>query len=103
MAIFNPAEIRSRIEEVVALEAERSSAVARDVAFHMTDWLDDLSAYVDFCRNPSSYTPEQVNSILLAFLLHAPNHLAAASKLFADIPVTDVFGIGAVGISDEGT
>lgn len=32
----------------------------------------------------------------MQFLIHVPNHLAAASKLMLDIPVTDVLGVGAV-------
>jgi len=28
------------------MEVKLSSSVAKDVAFHMTDWLNDLAAYV---------------------------------------------------------
>ena len=93
---FDSRRIFARIEQAALLEAEIGPQAARDAAFHMTDWLEDLSAYVRFCRDPDSYTPEQVNALLLAFLVHAPNHLAAASKLYADFPVSDVFGVGAV-------
>jgi len=33
--------------------------------------------------------------LLAAFLTHTPNHIAAALKLYLQIPVTDVFGVGA--------
>jgi hypothetical protein len=39
--------------------------------------------------------------LLIQFLVHAPNHLAAASKMLTDIPVTDVFGVGALEETDE--
>ncbi len=68
---------------------------ARDVAFHMTDWLDDLERYAAFCEKPDSFAPEQVDKLLLAFLGHVPNHIAAAAKLYADLPVSDVFKVGA--------
>lgn len=73
---------------------ELSPERARDVAFHMTDWLDDLQRYVKFCENPDSYGPEEVDELLLAFLGHVPNHIAAAAKLYADMPVSDIFAVG---------
>ncbi len=94
--MFNAEAVRARIEEVASSEAELSVAVARDVAFHMTDWLDDLAAYVAFCRDPTQPSSAQVNELLLDFLAHVPNHIAAASKLFADLPVTDVFGVESI-------
>ena len=69
---------------------------ARDIAFHMTDWIDDLTALEAFYRNPGEFSAEDISELLLNFLLHAPDHLAAAKKLFSDLPVTDVFDVGAV-------
>jgi len=96
---FEPTKIAARIEQAARVEAELTAEQAQDVAFHMTDWLGDLSAYVEFCRSPGSYSPEQVNKLLIAFLVHVPNHLAAAAKLYADFPVTDIFNVGAVASS----
>ena len=31
-----------------------SFEVAGDIAFHMTDWLQDLSQWEQFCKNPKS-------------------------------------------------
>ena len=95
--MLNAAKVRERILEAAISEAGLSPAVATDVAFHMTDWLGDLSAFVALCRDPESHTLEKVNTVLLAFLLHAPNHVAAAAKLYADFPVTDIFHVGAIG------
>ena len=94
--MFDAEQIRERIVEVAIAEAELPRAVANDVAFHLTDWLNELTALVKFCQSPQSHEPEQVNELLLAFLLHAPNHIAAAAKLYAEFPVSDVFGVGAV-------
>lgn len=82
-----------------ALEASEwaSHETCRDIAFHMTDWLDDLSRLQAFYESPDGCEPAQVIDLLMAFLVHAPSHLAAASKLFTDDPVTDVFGVGATG------
>jgi hypothetical protein len=96
-ATFDSRKVFASIEQTALLEAELGPEAARDVAFHMTDWLHDLSAYAEFCRDPDSYTHEQVNELLLALLIHVPNHLAAAAKLYADFPVSDIFNVGAVG------
>lgn len=79
---------------------ELPEAVANDVAFHMTDCLEDLDAYHRFCADPGSVSDAELSRLLLQFLLHVPNHLAAASKLYAGVPVTDAFGVGAT--SEEG-
>jgi hypothetical protein len=99
--MFNTESVRQRIEAVAISEGELAASVAKDVAFHMTDWLNDLSNYVKFCQAPATHTDEQVDSLLLALLQHAPNHLAAAAKLYADYPVKDIFDVGAVESRDE--
>lgn len=99
--MLDPKAIRERIEEVAKDEAGLSASMASDVAFHLTDWLNDLGAFVEFCEAPASRTPDEINSMLIGFLLHAPNHIAAAAKLYVDFPVVDVFGVGSVGSSNE--
>jgi hypothetical protein len=88
-------KIRRRLEAVAREEAELSEADARDVAFHMTDWLENLRAFYQFCERPESLSNEQVGEMVMAFLIHVPNHVAAAGKLYTDIPVTDIFKVGA--------
>ncbi len=61
----------------------------------MTDWADDLEALFDFYKNPQSMGDEELSRLLAHVLIHVPNHLAAAAKLFADAPVKDIFGVGA--------
>ena len=95
MSQLDPELIRARIREVARREAELPDSVADDVAFHMTDWLDDLGAYSRFCAEPSKMSDAEVSQLLISFLVHVPNHVAAASKLYTDVPVTDIFGVGA--------
>jgi hypothetical protein len=92
---IDPTSIRARIREVAGRDTELPDEVAEDVAFHMTDWLDDLEAYSRFCSDPSRMSDAEIDELLRAFLLHVPNQLAAASKLYTEIPVTDIFGVGA--------
>ena len=71
-----------------------------DAAFHMTDWLNDLKDWNSFCEKPESLTNEEVQDLLMGFLTHVPNHVAAAGKLVTGIPVTDIFDVGAT-VEDE--
>ncbi len=69
--------------------------VVHDIAFHMTDWLDDLEAWTAFCSDPSSLKPDEVKKLLIGFLIHVPNHVAAAHKLLLGYPMMDIFEVGA--------
>ena len=37
----------------------------------------------------------EVGQLLTDFLVHVPNHVAAASKLYTGVPVTDIFHVRA--------
>jgi len=102
MPKFDSQAVRARIAEVARRERELPEAVADDVAFHMTDWLDDLEAYARFCADPDGMPNAEVARLLDGFLIHVPNHIAAAGKLYADVPVTDIFGVGATSEDGDG-
>ncbi|MDF1808281.1 MAG: hypothetical protein P1U42_01145 [Phycisphaerales bacterium] len=74
----------------------KADEIAMDIAFHMTDWYEDLQELIRFYQNPSEYSAEQIDDLLMDFLIHAPHHLAAAKVLHTCAPVRDVFEIGAV-------
>ncbi len=101
MISFDENLIKARIQRVAQGELALAESVSGDVAFHLTDWLDDLDAYLRFCSNPYVLTDEQVSKLLMNFLLHVPNHLAAAAKLYTGGGVTDIFGVGATTDEDE--
>jgi hypothetical protein len=94
-------KIQSVIEQSLAKETDYSPEVIHDIAFHMTDWLQDLEEYHQFCTHPDKLTADQINSLLIKFLIHVPNHVAAASKLLTGIPVSDIFEVGATKESDD--
>ena len=71
------------------------SETIAEAVFHMTDWLNELAELHTFCENPESLSDDQLQDLLMNFLVHVPNHVAAASKLIADIPVKDIFELGA--------
>jgi hypothetical protein len=93
--------VRRQIEAALA-EAGWGSAESRsEVGFHMTDWIDGLEDLYRHYQDPAGRDAESTMELLIQFLVHAPNHLAAASKMLTDIPVTDVFGVGALEETDE--
>jgi hypothetical protein len=83
-------------------EEHLQSAVARtfglteaslDVAFHLSDWREDAAALLAISLAPEHFTPEEVEECLMAFLIHAPNHVLAAANL-TGLPASDVFKTG---------
>lgn len=69
---------------------------ADDVAFHMTDSMDDFRWLQRFFTNPTEFDPSDAGARLFQILSHMPNHAAAAAMLYTGEPVRDVFGIRAV-------
>jgi hypothetical protein len=92
---IDPEVVRARIRKVACRDMELPEPVAEDIAFHMTDWLTDLDIYSRFCADPSKMSDAEVSEMLTNFLVHVPNHIAAASKLCTGVPVTDIFSVGA--------
>ncbi len=94
----NTSVIRQRIIDALSTSEYDygSDENLRAIAFHMTDWTENLKEWVKFCQSPSALSDEEVRRILVGFLVHVPNHVAAASKLALDKPVQDIFDVGAV-------
>ncbi len=87
-----------KIKESIAnalKDLEMQSDVIDEAAFHMTDWLADLKEWRSFCENPESLSVNEVQDLLMKFLVHVPAHIAAAGKLITGYPVKDIFEVGA--------
>jgi hypothetical protein len=90
-------ESRERVaERIVAAfaEFELEADVMRDIAFHMTDWKENLEEMLDLYTRPEGLSDEQVQNIILVFLAHVPNHIAAAKKMIGLGPIEDIFKVG---------
>ena len=100
---FNGSAIRKRLIDALVSSGDDygSEKDLKDIAFHMTDWLTDLKEWVELCQNPSALSDDEVLDVLIGFLVHVPNHIAAASKLAIDTPVRDIFSVGAVEITEK--
>jgi hypothetical protein len=89
----NTEKLKERITQAFAsLIGEQE--VAREIAFHMTDWDHNVDDLVRLYGRPESFNDEEIRSIVLQFLAHVPNHVAAAKKLVGLGPIEDVFEVG---------
>lgn len=88
--------IRQAIQSALEATADGEPRRSGDIAFHLTDWIQDLERFYRFCERPEAYSPEEIEGLLMEILVHVPNHVAAAGKLLVDVTVSDVFGVGAV-------
>ncbi len=70
--------------------------VARDIAFHMTDWDDDLEVLNALYEQPEKYGHDEIRRAVLKLLAHVPNHLAAAKKLGGLGPIEDISSVDAL-------
>ena len=68
--------------------------IAREVAFHMTDWDHNVDDLVKLYEHPEAFNDDEILSIVIQFLAHVPNHVAAAKKLAGLGPIEDVFEVG---------
>jgi hypothetical protein len=71
-----------------------SEQAANEIAFHMTDWKDDLQRLLKLYDEDQSVAKEEIDKIVFGFLAHVTNHLAAATKLIGLGPIKDVFEVG---------
>lgn len=75
--------------------AEYPPEVAHDIALHLTDWNSEAAFLVALILFPERFTADEICIGVEQFIIHAPNHIAAAAKLVG-WPVTDCFNIGAI-------
>jgi hypothetical protein len=76
-----------------ALLDEHPAERASDLAFHLMDWNSDAAFIVAALLFPERFSEDELRDGVRAFLIHAPNHVAAAAKL-GGWPIEDIFGVG---------
>jgi hypothetical protein len=88
---------RERVKERIAsafAANDLEPRVVQDIAFHMTDWTEDLNDLLQLHEKIEELSDEQIRKLVIGFLAHVPNHLAAAKKLIGLGPIEDVFEVG---------
>lgn len=89
----NTDQLRNRIEKAFTDLLEKPE-VARDIAFHMTDWDNDLDDLVKLYEQHETLSDDQITTIIIEFLAHVPEHVAAAMKLSGVGPILNIFEVG---------
>lgn len=85
--------MRNKIAAAFAAN-ELDSNIVEDIAFHMTDWKEDLDQLVGVYQNVDSLSDSDIRKAVISFLAHAANHIAAAKKLIGLGPIEDLFKVG---------
>jgi len=87
-----PANITSTITTALISDDADEAEILRtdEIAFHLTDWSADAAFLVALHLFPERFTKEEIREGVLAFLIHAPNHVVAAARLSGH-PVEDIF------------
>ncbi len=89
----NAEKLRDRIAQAFA-SSTGEPEVAREIAFHMTDWDHNADDLVRLYERPESFSDDEILSTVIQFLAHVPNHVAAAKKLAGIGPIEDIFKVG---------
>lgn len=91
---YDVEKMKTKLEEAITELGFDTEKIA-GITFHLTDWVDEMERWEQFCSDPDSLTAQELRSLLMEFLYIVPSHLAAASKLLTGLPVADIFNIGA--------
>jgi hypothetical protein len=89
----NTEKLKDRIAQAFA-SSMGEPEIARDVAFHMTDWDYNVDDLIKLYEQPEAFSDDEILNIVIQFLVHVPNHVAAAKKLAGLGPIEDVFEVG---------
>lgn len=92
MKLASEETVRKRIDDALR-ESVPDDATRADIAFHMTDWRTDLEEIIRL-YSEDEISGEEVENTVFGFLIHVPNHVAAAKKLIGLGPMEDIFGVG---------
>jgi len=77
-----------------AIESDFAPEIASDIAFHLTDWMDEAAFLVAVALAPNKFTKDEIRDGIRACLIHIPNHMAAAATL-GGWELRDIFNVSA--------
>jgi hypothetical protein len=97
--LTEPAAGHNRQTLAKVLSADYPQQVACAIAFHLVDWAEDAAFLLAVQLFPERFTKDEIAHGIMMFLIHAPNHVAAAAKL-AGHPLQDVFNVGIFDTTD---
>ena len=86
--------VKKRIAEALTSSLGLEMAEASEIAFHITDWKENLDELVEVYEKADELSDDHIQRTVIKFLAHVPNHIAAAKKLVGLGPIEDVFNVG---------
>ena len=75
VALGVPDGVRNAVQKAFS---ELPAQVSSDLAFHLSDWRADAAFLIALQLAPERFTVAEVREGVTQFLVHAPNHVAAA-------------------------
>ena len=84
-----------------ALASSQDERSAHDIAFHLSVWGADAAFIVALQLFPERFTAAEIADGVLGFLIHVPNHVAAAAVLSGH-PTEDIFGVTTINSNATG-
>jgi hypothetical protein len=84
----NQAAVRNAI--AMAYSSDKTAEIAREIAFHMTDWSYDAAFVVALHLFPERFAPEEIEAGIGMLCAHVPAHIIAAARL-TGFPTEDLF------------
>ena len=84
-------QLADRISISIRNAADLPEAECSEIAFHSTDWLDELELLCSTFDNIETLSDEEIYNNLLKFLIHAPEHIVRAAKLMTGTDVEGAF------------
>ena len=84
--------IRNNIVEILRhSDGNYSDEEINNFAFHMTDWIDELSELLKLFSTEERVSFDKSNEILMNFLTHAPAHIIEAAEIYLGDEVKKIF------------
>lgn len=94
--------LHAKLAKALAHRRFLTKAKADEAAIHLGDWIIDLHELNRLFAS-KRWNPAHAQKVLMGFVAHVPNHLAAAHRIMYDDPLTDVFEIGATKGNGKGS
>lgn len=86
-------EAMEAIASALKEESGYREQTAQEIGFHLADWNSEAAFLVAIYLFPERFTKQEIEEGVTGFLIHAPNHIAAAAKLIG-YPIRDIFEVG---------
>lgn len=92
MNVSKQEKVKIKIIEA-CLDFEMDKETASEISFHMTDWIEDNEKLISMYENIDQFNSDQIQSVLISYLAHVPEHVAAAKKLIGLGNLEDIFQV----------